>query len=663
MCIDYYAHIMKNYSRNLQNLILSKNEINPKSYNKQIYDILNSNKLSINEILNVNFISFRKYQWKTYLILDKSFFDEINSWDYNKIITKILVSLKINNKSIDYIKLPDNLSKESKREIYWIIYENFPILSIDRIGKWDNLVNLNFFWIKQLNDDVWKEIVDEFINSLKKYIISNFDNHNKNGRLLLTSYKNILFSYSWSDNIIWELLWDIKNIWFLIDFIFKNYFNLNVLNWKNIELVKKSFYDKFNLWFWYDKINNDNNFSKLISYYKSNMWSKKNFNNKDEFILNNYDIWKIKTISDIIIKTKDLIIENFNTDKVNIDWIDFDIIVNLDWNLSINDKILSYYRKWGKNLPKILLDMLSLYFTLLNENFDFFTPISYWKSLYYKIDIELLKDWYINTLFFEQNYKWFYNINFFNEYSKNTKWFNCFIDVVDMWVSNINDSINLCSKINNWELAWKYIDKWLLNWWKSWTKNIYRFAKQIQNKYKDVKISIWWDEIYLDFNISNISHKILEDINLLCTEIWLKTRICYWNNLEIWYDSLDELTKINKYFEKKLSKFIFNSWLNNKIIDLNFELFIKPSFSEFVIKNIDAFISEIDSKLNTNLLSNLLLKNNTDKIIISEFKLNEINYLWMYEINNTHNFNISLNKISEINDKWVTSMKYKIIIA
>ncbi|MDP3380978.1 MAG: hypothetical protein Q8S84_05715 [bacterium] len=53
---------MKNYSRNLQNLILSKNEINPKSYNKQIYDILNSNKLSINEILNVNFISFRKYQ-------------------------------------------------------------------------------------------------------------------------------------------------------------------------------------------------------------------------------------------------------------------------------------------------------------------------------------------------------------------------------------------------------------------------------------------------------------------------------------------------------------------------------------------------------------------------------------------------------------------------
>ncbi|MDP2396526.1 MAG: hypothetical protein Q8S84_05720 [bacterium] len=60
---------------------------------------------------------------------------------------------------------------------------------------------------------------------------------------------------------------------------------------------------------------------------------------------------------------------------------------------------------------------------------------------------------------------------------------------------------------------------------------------------------------------------------------------------------------------------------------MNFELFIKPSFSEFVIKNIDAFISEIDSKLNTNLLSNLLLKNNTDKIIISEFKLNEINYL------------------------------------
>ncbi|MDP2090225.1 MAG: hypothetical protein Q8K30_01385 [Candidatus Gracilibacteria bacterium] len=654
---------MKNYSRNLQNLILSKNEINPKSYNKQIYDILNSNKLSINEILNVNFISFRKYQGKTYLILDKSFFDEINSGDYNKIITKILVSLKINNKSIDYIKLPDNLSKESKREIYGIIYENFPILSIDRIGKGDNLVNLNFFGIKQLNDDVGKEIVDEFINSLKKYIISNFDNHNKNGRLLLTSYKNILFSYSGSDNIIGELLGDIKNIGFLIDFIFKNYFNLNVLNGKNIELVKKSFYDKFNLGFGYDKINNDNNFSKLISYYKSNMGSKKNFNNKDEFILNNYDIGKIKTISDIIIKTKDLIIENFNTDKVNIDGIDFDIIVNLDGNLSINDKILSYYRKGGKNLPKILLDMLSLYFTLLNENFDFFTPISYGKSLYYKIDIELLKDGYINTLFFEQNYKGFYNINFFNEYSKNTKGFNCFIDVVDMGVSNINDSINLCSKINNGELAGKYIDKGLLNGGKSGTKNIYRFAKQIQNKYKDVKISIGGDEIYLDFNISNISHKILEDINLLCTEIGLKTRICYGNNLEIGYDSLDELTKINKYFEKKLSKFIFNSGLNNKIIDLNFELFIKPSFSEFVIKNIDAFISEIDSKLNTNLLSNLLLKNNTDKIIISEFKLNEINYLGMYEINNTHNFNISLNKISEINDKGVTSMKYKIIIA
>ncbi len=658
--------IMKNYKRNNQLNILSIDNIDSEFYDNQYLEILYRNKIYIEDILSMNFFSISNIDWITYLNIDKSFFDEVKSWDYKKILVKILVSLNVNNRKIDYIKIPDNLSKDSKREIFWIIYENFPMLSINRIEHWDNLVNINFFWIKKLNDEVWKEIVDEFINCLKKYIITNFDYHNENGRLLLKSYKNLLFSYSWKDNIISEILGDIQNTKKLVDFIFKHSFNRKILNWKNINNVKEKFYENFNLWFWYNKVIDDNNFSKIVSYYISTMWSKKNYNNNESLILNQYDIRKIKTISDIIIKTKELIIENFKDEKVLIDWMQIDILIVNNWNYSINDKLISYYRKWWKNLPSDLLNMLSLYISLINENFDFFSPSNVSNSIYTKDDENNLNDLKIKTLFFEYNHKWFYNNDYFNEYVKNIPWFNCFIDVIDMWVSNINDSLKLCERINNWELKWKYIDKWILNWWSTWTKKMLYLANIIQEKYRNVKICIWWDELFLFFQLTEPSYKVLEYINLISSEVWLKTRICYWNDLEVWYEWLDELTKINKYFEKRFNQLIYYSGYNINHNDNQFELFVNPNMKDFIIKNIEFFIEEIDNNLNINLLSYILSKNITDKYVISEFSLNENEYnnieLWFFEICKKFDFTISISKISEVKKIWKYERKFKIII-
>lgn len=634
---------MHNNNINFQNNI----DINADNGNGIFLDVKNNIINSVDNIFENNYYNISKFQWYSYLEFDNLFFENVLVEDYKNTILKILLSYQKKWYVIDYIKLPDSLLKENKRWIFNIIYQNFPILWISRLEKWNELLNVNFFWIKELNEIVWKDTVDIFVNWLKDYLITNFDNYYPNGRLIMNSYKNVTFSYDWNNEILNEIFWNIDSNEKLVDYIFDNY-----LNWLNLTEVqfdnnKKIFQDKFSLWFWNAIIKKDTKFYKLYSYFKSYIWSKKKLD-KDKFVLNNIDLSELTEVSHRILHIENILVRDYSNKYIKVNWNNVAVIEYNLWKNKINNKLIWFIRKWWKIDDDKLQELLNLYLKLINENFDFISPLNYFEDTYSRFDEKLLNKWIINTVFFTKNNKWFYNKDYFELIVNWTQWFNCFIDIVDMWVSNINDWLKVAYQIINNYSQKDVILSNILQWWKTWNAKISNLITSINNEFKWAKICIWWDEIFLHFDSSIALKDVLIKLGLMFDKQWLETRLSYWINNEVWYNILDEYTKINKFVKTMIEKNHMN--LNVK----NLEIYIDPKLNELIMSDMDTFLLNLENDLILNNFKDVLKWNNS-KMVISNFELlqRKADDKDIFDKNQYMNCVVSLSK---------TNMWFKIII-
>ncbi len=603
-------------------------------------------------------------------ILSNDYFREINYLDLKKILLIKIEEYKVDKlEDIKYIDISEFNTDEFKylKEIFYnIIWNNFPFLEVSRLSEWSKVVDITFLWIKNLNDDISKEFVDLFINKLKLFFHKNFNKNNiQKGikwRIIRDNYKHITFSMSKEDDISKILFSEFHNKNALIEYIF-NSLSEKELKWvlsnskiSDIQTIKHILLTEFNFWIWstivWKTIENNNIQNKMEAFYKAEISSrnKVELNNIWENI--NFDFNRIKDLSDKALKLEKAIILKFRYKKFNFNGSNFDVIVN--WK--INNILLKYVRKGESIWEPELFGMVEEYINTLTYGFDFIAPIIndvQLKSIDF-IDRQL-EDWIIQIDLIQNTYKKTLWVDALKIKAKWKKWLRIFIDIVDMWIMNLNDFRQLSLWVNKWNIDENNIWK-LLKSWDTATNRFQNLVHEIRNIYPNSEIALWWDEIFIfiEWKTTEQSQNIISNISKKLKKEDLVWRVSSSNNNENEniYDYLDMITSINKFFEKKIEKIISNnSNVKVKKVDNLWDIKLLKDFKWFTSINldIDIKIQELISKNLSNFLINLkraIDYNMVKAIIIWKRDKYKLNYQW---------FNIEIKKIN--NSELIISIK------
>lgn len=529
-------------------------------------------KLSINELITID----NKWVLK---IESSDYFRDINSKELEKVLLERIEKIESNKwiqvKTIDISEFNKVEHKYLKEKLYNIIWNNFPLLEVSRLSEWSKVLDITFLWVKALNDNISKEFVDLFNGQVKKYFYNNF---NKNTwwewnywRIIRDNYKHITFSMNSKKDISETIFWNIKNKRVLLENIFDNLdkkelnLALKEAKIKDLDKVKSTLLKNFDFWIWttivqkrnksWDLTAND----KLEAFYKAEIASRNKVDLGELWDNLEFSFDNIKLFAEnALIKEKE-VVSTFVWKKFTFNSTEFDIVVN--WK--INNILLRYIRKWENIWDEKLYKLVNEYITNLNDWFDFIAPFVEKSQLNDVniiekqievgiIDTNLIKDTYKNTL----------SIDALKIQSKWKEWLRIFIDIVDMWIMNLNDFRTLAWKIVSWELKSNNINE-LLSAWQTATNRFQNVVTSIKDTYPGSKISLWWDEIFIfiPWKTELETGVILSDITKKLRKedlVWRISNSTNKNNKKI-FDNLDNFTSINKFFEKKVENIINNN--------------------------------------------------------------------------------------------------------
>jgi len=293
-----------------------------------------------------------------------------------------------------------------------------------------------------------------------------------------------------------------------------------------------------------------------------------------------------------------------------------------------------------------LVEKIVYYLDDLNNAFDFISPLindNFGED--YAFTEQLSQDiwkWIIKAENILKNYKWTYTKEAIYEMAEWKDWMKLFVDIKDMWIMNIEDFQRLAKLVANQPDGKNFdqlIEEELSKAWFNVTKRFIRTVKNINEKYPDAKISLWWDEvfIFIPWATKSQEQKILNDINEMLLDEDLKWRISSSfekNNVKKVFDELDVQTKVNKVFEENIEKVIYDNKYWEKIeMPETVSLIIKTkSLNEQLIKNIENYSEQID----------LLVKNNSNSLLkLMKKEINEWVEIYLWTIENLWKISIS----------------------
>lgn len=608
------------------------------SKNKKFIDLLKSLKWKI--------------PWIDNLLLKLSKTTEIKLT--NEIITKltdeelIIYILENNIEKLD-ISL---LSWKELARINHLITNNFPLLEISRLIPWDRLININFSWIKQINDIAGTDFCDKVILKFKDILKSQFTkSHGQSEhkwRIIKNDYKNITFETN-SNNPLKAIFWETTSKQEIVDYILtsmdrdieKNARTLlknQIDKWELIITSQKQFEELviqkvsqtklvvlryFDFWVWESVIpKNAQDIEKLDAIRKAEISSRASIIKQDKIILKEYNTEEIISNLEKAIYMEKSVIEKFRWKKFNFEWINYNVVFENNWNLSLSTELLRYVRKYPEKVkPEELANMVKSYINNLNLSLDFISPVkqelkNWWSEFQNARNIDKeIKSWVIDTKHLTQSYKWWLTKSAFFDQTSNKDWIKVFIDIKDMWIDNLVD-FNLRAKqilklqkdLKSWKIDLKTFEekqaKIFLEAWKSVSDKFIEIQKRITQKYKDAVMSFGWDEIYLF--IPDKKTKTSEEIQSNLTNIFnstnQKARIVIdsttkTTNSKENYAKLEKITKLNKILEETIEKQLTKKWITLnwnipentyiKINDFVREKLMSDSF------NIDDFFKEI----------------------------------------------------------------------
>lgn len=118
---------------------------------------------------------------------------------------EILLNVVIRDNNIKTLRLDPNISHDAQRQVANIVMRNHPLFEMMRLVQGNDVVNVTFGGIKDLNDLLGQKFVDDFVGgAVRREIITRFDTYSKgmmeqgqtkHNRLVRNDYKNLTPSF------------------------------------------------------------------------------------------------------------------------------------------------------------------------------------------------------------------------------------------------------------------------------------------------------------------------------------------------------------------------------------------------------------------------------------------------------------------------------------
>lgn len=586
-------------------------------------------------------------------LVDSSFMEKHS----NEELINFLINWKYSYLNINQLREENNQRQINR--IIKILVKNFPLIESLRLSSWDKILNIHLAWIKQINDNIWKEFCDKLILKFKEFIALKIIllNSWKSTRIIKDDYKNIWFIWEFNNidnlgiinknksDIIERLISNmIKDIYQEAIKLVLNDLSLTNQNISNNEkdiliikkylLISKIIHQNFNFWISINNIPNElNNFERINLLRKAEISSR---NSLKEKIVSIKEYNEDNLIHDI--KENDIILnnilENYEHEKFLLNWNKYDVISNEFWEKSLSLELIRYIRKNSTLvLPKRLSSLVSLYISWLNSNLDFISPLIKELSednLDFKIASRInrqIQKWTINIWYLTKNYKWWITKETFINKLDEMSWSFISIDIKDLWVYNIlsfiklsKEIINLEKELKDWKINKDKFDKkislLLLNAWNDLTLDLQKIQKEFKKQFKNWIIKFWWDEIEIFIPGENkIQKNIIDKIENIINKSNFRYRLVTSSikgkdDINKLYKKLDNLNQINKIIERNLE--ISKEYNNIKTTFLE----IDEELKQVILDNIFPFNNLIINLNNILNKTPIDFNNVADKFII-----------------------------------------------
>lgn len=570
------------------------------------------------------------------------------------------------------------------KHISRIASDNMPLLDINRIWIWDRIYNIMFFWVKEINDSLWKDLVDEFIAFFKSKVWKNVDSYNcwvkedlKVSKLskwsrVRSSYKNMTFSIPKKkgnqDVDPYEVLFWNKSSQKRGDYIESLYNEMmdkmaenrkkQLLRWKDEGKARAVFLENFSFWIWFssdwwdldegkvtlkDKLNRFNRAEKSSKRDESDSLNEASEYNEESVMLAIkeavfiYDLlaWEIKEENIEEMSSKEWLsdeekkmyeslkelIESLPEPK-SLKWLFFSfkgssIKIPIVSNRKISRIFLSQIRKWKdldiykkkengseeeyENMSDFFVHIrvsMEYFIETLNSSLDFIAPYVDDKQLDEVPEIEKsmqweASDWKINkrsieTKYLDRNYKWTMTKEALEENMRWKQGHMVFIDIVDMWVMNLEDFLEKWRLLIEWYLDQEEKNQLFRTTWNTVTNNFINLVNYLKDYLDTDLISLWWDEVMIFIeDESKAKDDIMKTIASVLGQNSLKWRVSYHKKqvdedvLSFW--DLDSRTSLNKLLELQLAKH-FQEYEMPYMTNIDFSDQVSiDNFSEFYI--------------------------------------------------------------------------------
>lgn len=470
-----------------------------------------------------------------------------------------------------------------KIEIKKNIEKLHPLLSIMKIKENSVLIWFSFKNIKYLNDNLWQNFVDIFMDIIKEHIYQKIEmKFQKNYITIKNDYKNLVINIKSNncENKILQLFYDSREQ--IINQVIKSDKLLNILpEWEKIKI--KKVLRKIDIWIWYTNIASLNKDTEKVHAIRQAELASKN-SNKYPIKYTNYDIIEKNMRKFDYFQQEIFLLE---WEEFELDWQTFPVISQkIDWEKVINPALIRAKRKWKEIKSKnfYLNWYIEQYLLGLNNWFDFIFP--WWENINKSLqdanrDNEILDSYLkwkeineeeIKRIEFLQthSHKWMLSKDKFMQNIESQNWISIFVDIKDMWIMNFSDFKNTIKdyKINKDEDI-------LLSTWSLVTSQFNYFIKSLSDKIWDnIELSAWWDELYIFIRWTKFVFSTIKKVDKSLKESGMKWRLSLSyqevdDSYEL-YNSLELNTLIIKSVEEnldiyfnKVSKWIV--WLNQKL--------------------------------------------------------------------------------------------------
>lgn len=585
-----------------------------------------------------------------------------------------------------------SMSHIQKQFLNGLLTENYPLIEVLRLIPWEDVMNINVFGIKSLNDTFGQEFVDILIVAFKNLIKKEVQSNQYYNRVVKDDYKNLSIAGNMKSlEDFFESFHSKSELLELVLFMIDD--DIEKLSQKR-SYTKQEIYDViyeyFNFWVWKSQVeNNGDNLSRLQTIHHVEIASKEKFSVKDAIQIVEYNETEVMSNIDEVLVLRKEFVEKYTNTTFKYWWVEYSTIVQLGEKKFINNLLLRYIRKYyqeGKVSPKDLAYDMNHLLQKLNDTMDFVSPTT-------DIHLDLQKAEKINFIFHQkgnldveyivQNYKWLTKEGLFSLTQKK-KWIKTFIDIKDMWIENVADflkraekisrlqeknqfiqqefeeNIDVLDKNNDISLEYKHTKKqellellkdhtWQvmeeirflkLNAGMDVTNKFMTVTKVLKEKYPFIELSIWWDEIYsfIPWNVDE--SELINNVVDVFTQSWLKARITMDTSEHGWkkvYSQLDYFTNINKVFEEKIEVIIYkNNLVGYENVPRITSLHICDSVQEILLAMWD-FQDIIESFLDEKELLEIIQSENIYNIwknicnVWSFQILLRKHYSWLYE--------------------------------